>query len=70
MKKIKLIILCMATMLLLVSCGFKNADTARNSMRDVNSSAGELKNETESSQQCTEELKEKEKRDSIEEHKW
>ncbi|OEU65877.1 MAG: hypothetical protein BA863_03045 [Desulfovibrio sp. S3730MH75] len=70
MKKFKVLILCLAAMLLMVSCSFKNAETAQNSMREVNSSAEDLKEESEASKKTSEELKTHEQSESIETHKW
>ncbi|CCO25183.1 hypothetical protein [Maridesulfovibrio hydrothermalis] len=70
MKKIKIIILCMAVMLALAACGFKHADSAKSSMHNVNQSAQDLKNETQVSKQKTEEIKEQEAQDSTEDYKW
>ncbi|WP_320169355.1 hypothetical protein [Maridesulfovibrio sp.] len=70
MKKIYLIILCITLMLAFAGCGFKNAESAKASMHDVNQSAEGLKEETESSREKTEELKEQETNDSVQGHQW
>ncbi|WP_031479567.1 hypothetical protein [Maridesulfovibrio frigidus] len=70
MKKFKVVILCLAAMLLMAGCSFKNAETAQNSMRDVNHSAEDLREESEASKKTSEELKEHEQSESVETHKW
>ncbi len=70
MKKFKLLILCFAAMLLIASCSFKNAETAQNSMREVNHSAEDLREDSEASKKTSEELKKHEQSESVETHKW
>ncbi|MFW5498018.1 MULTISPECIES: hypothetical protein [unclassified Maridesulfovibrio] len=69
MKRLKLL-LCIAAFLALSSCGFKQADSAKQSMEGVHQSAGDLKDETQSAKARTEEIKQEESQDSTEGYKW
>ncbi|HAS90463.1 MAG TPA: hypothetical protein DCS48_14370 [Desulfovibrio sp.] len=71
MKKIKILLVCVIAVLTLGGCGgFKHADSAKQSMEGVHQSAGDLKDETQSSKDRTEEIKEEEGQDSTEGYKW
>ncbi|WP_319780394.1 hypothetical protein [Maridesulfovibrio sp.] len=70
MKKIKVILICVITLLALSGCGFKHADSAKQSMEGVNQSAEELKEETQTSKERTEEIKQEENQDTTEGYKW
>lgn len=72
MKKLLMLILCSMMLLGFIGCAkkFEHAQSAKTSMHDVGESAGDLKDETETSKHKTEEIKDKESQDSLEGHKW
>lgn len=70
MKKIKILVLCMAVLMALAGCGFKHAESAKTSMHDVNQSAEDLKDETQTSKDKTEEIKDQESQDSTQGYQW
>ncbi len=72
MKTTKAFILGMTALLILGlgACGFKHAEDAKTSMHGVHESAEDLKDETETSKQKTEDIKEQEAQDSVQGHQW
>ncbi|WP_027721387.1 hypothetical protein [Maridesulfovibrio zosterae] len=72
MNKIKLIALCMALLFILggAGCGFKNAESAKSSMQDVNQCAEGLKDDSQSSKEKTEKIKETEAQNSTQGYQW
>ncbi|ACS79321.1 hypothetical protein [Maridesulfovibrio salexigens] len=70
MKRFKILLLCVVAFLTLSACGFKQADSAKQSMEGVHQSAGDLKDETKSAKDRTEEIKQEESQDSTEGYKW
>jgi len=72
MKRTLMLILCSLLLLAFTGCGkkFTHAQSAKTSMHDVGESAGDLKDETESSKHKTEDIKDKEAQDSVEGHQW
>ncbi len=66
----KKIIICMVVLMALAGCGFKHAESAKTSMHDVNQSAENLKDETQTSKNKTEEIKDQESQDSTEGYQW
>jgi len=70
MKKIHILIICVALMMAFAGCGFKHAESAKTSMEGVNQSAEDLKEETQTSKERTEEIKEQESQDTTQGYKW
>ncbi|WP_319761269.1 hypothetical protein [Maridesulfovibrio sp.] len=70
MRKLKILAICVFTLMMLAGCGFKNANTAKQSMTGVHQSAQELQDETQSSKERTEEIKQEESQDTTEGYKW
>ncbi|WP_421901205.1 hypothetical protein [Maridesulfovibrio sp.] len=70
MKKFKILLVCVVALLALSGCGFKQADSAKQSMEGVHQSAGDLKDETQSAKDRTEEIKQEESQDSTEGYQW